>query len=132
MPCAWILAFRISFLRFQGRCTSALQIQNIIVTTSRQILCKSIKSFIAFTMALIPSPPMSKPSVQKRKRNRTNENFSKNIQSLMRRMEEIRRKYHADIYFCTKYKKYFEYSSSLFFRFRLEDIIGRILHFIFL
>lgn len=61
-----------------------------------------------------------------RKRDRTNENFSKNIRSLMRRMDEIGRKYHVDIYFCTKYRKYFEYSSNPSFRPRPEDIVRQL------
>ncbi|KAI2472108.1 hypothetical protein F4781DRAFT_29867 [Annulohypoxylon bovei var. microspora] len=79
-------------------------------------------------------PPSSKLSVntskkrqtRKRKRDRTNEIFSKNIQSLMRRMDKIRRKYHVDVYFCTKYRKYFEYSSSPSFRPRPENIVGQL------
>ncbi|KAK3934351.1 hypothetical protein QBC46DRAFT_400062 [Diplogelasinospora grovesii] len=62
--------------------------------------------------ATTPLPPSPKRRARKRKRDRANENFSKSVQSLMKRMDQIRRKYHADVYFCTKYKKYFKYSSS--------------------
>ena len=50
----------------------------------------------------------------------------------MKRIEEIKRKYYTDIYFYIKYKKYFEYSSSPFFRPRFKDIISRVLYLILL
>jgi hypothetical protein len=41
----------------------------------------------------------------------------------------MRRKYHINIYFCTKYKKYFKYSSSPTFRPQPEDIVRQLSHF---
>lgn len=69
------------------------------------------------------SPP-SLQSAVKKKRNRKKENFSRNIHSLMKRMDKIVKKYNVDLYFCAKYDKYFAYTSSPSFAPRLEDIVS--------
>ncbi|KAH7363527.1 hypothetical protein B0T11DRAFT_353827 [Plectosphaerella cucumerina] len=48
----------------------------------------------------------------RQKRDRRKENFAKTMRGLMRRLAVINDKYGADIYFCAKYTRWFEFSTN--------------------
>ncbi|KAM9875997.1 hypothetical protein VDGL01_09900 [Verticillium dahliae] len=52
------------------------------------------------------------PRRTERKRDRKKENFAKSMRSLMKRLLVINEKYDADIYFCAKYSRWFEFSTD--------------------
>lgn len=60
----------------------------------------------------------------RRKRNRKKENFAKSMRSLMKRLEAINHKYNADIYFCAKYSRWFEFTTGANLPPRADEIVG--------
>lgn len=59
-----------------------------------------------------------------KKRDRTNEKVSRNLRSIMNRLDSLRARYDLDIYLCARHKRYFEYVSSPSFRPSVADIVS--------
>lgn len=62
--------------------------------------------------------------LKKKPRDRRNENVSRSLQSVMRKLDYLNRKYGVEVYLCARDKRVFEYSSSPSFHPTTLDVVS--------
>ena len=60
------------------------------------------------------------------KRDRTRENVQKSLNRVMKRLDRIKKTYSVDFYFCAKYRRFFEYTTSPDFRPTAREIVSSV------